>query len=133
MRLAIMANDTKTKSKSAVASFIIAAIAFIAAFFSQYRHLLQDYQTPSLLATGQGTEFLSQILSATQISKLAAIVFSVLAILLGIVALFKIKKNNLQGKGWAIAGIVIGVIALVLALTNVLAFADTSYSIRKSS
>jgi hypothetical protein len=40
----------------------------------------------------------------------------------GIVALVKIKKHNLSGKGYAIAGIIIGllpgIIGLIMTITN---------------
>ncbi len=39
---------------------------------------------------------------------------SILSIILGVIALFRIKKNNLDGKYFAIGGIVISLIMLVI-------------------
>ena len=42
--------------------------------------------------------------------------FAILAIVLGIIALIKIKRNNLEGKWLAVTGIVVSVILIVVAM-----------------
>lgn len=61
----------------------------------------------------------------------SAFVFSILAVILGIIAFCKISRNRkrLKGRGWAIAGIVLGIL---LSLLNESSIARTRTSFKKA-
>lgn len=57
------------------------------------------------------------------LSIIFAFLFPLLGIILGIVALIKIKENsNLKGKGLAIAGLTIGTLFLILSFVLIILF-----------
>ena len=93
------------KSKLAIASFILSLLPIIIPILILGAVVIDDAFNPS---TGQVFSYVFFLTFG----------FAILAVILGIIALVKIKKNNFGGKWFAITGIFISVI--LLTITNYL-------------
>ena len=100
------------KSRLAIASFVLSLIPII------------SFMLPILLTriiTTNNTQ-LSKIIDFTFYIILDFIsltfLFLIASIILGIVALIKIKRNKLKGRGFAIAGIIISVISAMMYIAT---------------
>ena len=115
------------KSKSAIWSFILSLIPMIWPIW----YILRRIGKPTTIIMSDGTQTTVQLYNTLPkiISAFAGVVvltsvitfwIGIIAIILGIVALIKIKKYNLRGKWFAIAGIIIGSIPAIIGLVFIM-------------
>lgn len=105
------------KSKLAIASFILSLIPIIVAI-----KLVWTVSGPTTVTIGDGTQVVNLLdgwnifgafILAFIYSSIMTFWVGIFAIILGIIALVKVKRNNLKGKGFAVAGIVISLIPAI--------------------
>ena len=116
-----MYNNLVKKSKLAIASFVLSLIPVtvaitLAVSLSGFTNVTMGDGTQTTVRLLKGSTILSAFKLAFVYSSIMTFWIGILAVVLGIVALIKIKGNNFRGKWLAIAGMVIGVIPLIIWL-----------------
>jgi len=105
-----------TKSKLAIASFVLPFVHIMLPFlFILFMIIFRNPTGSTNINTG------GFILIST-IAFVGTWWISGLALILGIVALVKIKRHNLEGKGFAITGIIMGSAFLLLPIIVIIVY-----------
>ena len=101
------------KSKLAIASFVLSFIPIVIPLLVILGVMIFGRPPGSTISIGRLFTAGSYLLF---MSFLGTFWFEIIPIILGIIALVKIKKNQLEGKGLAVAGIVISALSIIIVL-----------------
>ena len=97
------------KSKLAITSFVLSLMPIVIPFFGMFLAIISRLEEATSVNLGA-------FLYLPFIALFITWWFSVISIILGIIAILKIKKYHLGGKGLAIAGIILSAIVVVVVL-----------------
>jgi len=114
-RIAITLKDILGESKNVTSKKLAKLNQKIARKFSQQDPPIQNYTPPTKKLEVLGlVSFISGIISLL----IAPIFFGVAAIILSVISLVKFSNNpgKYKGKGWAIVGLVLGIISLIYGI-----------------